>query len=72
MLRFSHPARAARTAPVAVFARCLGLALFGLWAATAQAAEGDPKVPLEKYKLENGLEVILHPDNTVPLAYVSV
>ena len=36
------------------------------------AAEGDPKLTLERYKLDNGLEVILHPDNTVPLAYVSV
>jgi zinc protease len=38
----------------------------------AVAAEGDPKVPLERYRLENGLEVILHPDSSVPLAYVSV
>jgi zinc protease len=38
----------------------------------AGAAEGDPKLQLEKYLLENGLEVILHPDKTVPLAYVSV
>ena len=39
---------------------------------TAQAAEGDPKLTLERYRLDNGLEVILHPDKTVPLAYVSV
>ncbi len=36
------------------------------------AAEGDPKLELERYQLDNGLEVILHPDRTVPLAYVSV
>ena len=36
------------------------------------AAPGDPKLAVEKYNLPNGLEVILHPDNTVPLAYVSV
>jgi zinc protease len=38
----------------------------------AAAAEGDPKLQLERYQLDNGLEVILHPDRTVPLAYVSV
>ena len=36
------------------------------------AAPGDPKLAVEKYTLPNGLEVVLHPDNTVPLAYVSV
>src|SRR4051812_3759268 len=38
----------------------------------ARAADGDPKLPCERYQLPNGLEVILHKDNTVPLAYVSV
>jgi zinc protease len=38
----------------------------------ATAADGDPKLELERYHLDNGLEVILHPDKTVPLAYVSV
>jgi zinc protease len=46
------------------------LLLFG--ADAARAAEGDPSLKVERYKLENGLEVILHPDHTVPLAYVSV
>ncbi len=40
--------------------------------AQVRAADGDPKVPLERYQLDNGLEVILHPDASVPLAYVSV
>jgi zinc protease len=44
----------------------------GLIPGRGVAAEGDPKVALEKYKLDNGLEVILHPDSSVPLAYVSV
>jgi zinc protease len=40
--------------------------------APLRAAEGDPRLELERYLLGNGLEVILHPDRTVPLAYVSV
>jgi predicted Zn-dependent peptidase len=32
----------------------------------------DPQTPFEKYKLDNGLEVILMPDNAAPLAYISV
>jgi zinc protease len=43
-----------------------------LQATLALAAEGDPKVPVERYRLDNGLEVLLHPDRTVPLVYVSV
>jgi zinc protease len=43
-----------------------------LTAGTALAAEGDPKVPMERYLLANGLEVVLHQDRTVPLAYISV
>jgi zinc protease len=36
------------------------------------ASASDPQVPFEKYKLDNGLEVILVQDKAVPLAYVSV
>jgi zinc protease len=36
------------------------------------AADQDPKIPFEKYSLDNGLEVILIQDNTVPLVAVSV
>src|SRR5215217_7613487 len=32
----------------------------------------DPKVPFEKYTLENGMEVILHQDNTAPVVYVGI
>ncbi len=32
----------------------------------------DPEIPFEKYTLDNGLEVILHQDNTVPLVAISV
>ncbi len=41
-------------------------------ATAAQAASTDPKIPFEKYTLDNGLEVILVQDNTVPLVAVSV
>jgi zinc protease len=33
---------------------------------------GVPALPFERYRLDNGLEIILHQDHTVPLAYVSV
>jgi zinc protease len=52
--------------------RTLLFALVCLLPTTSFAAEGDPKLEIEKYKLDNGLEVILMPDSTVPLAYVSV
>ena len=32
----------------------------------------DPKLEFEKYKLDNGLEVILHQDNRVPLVAVNI
>jgi zinc protease len=35
-------------------------------------ADGDPKLEFEKYKLPNGLEVILAPDQSVPLVAVNV
>jgi predicted Zn-dependent peptidase len=33
---------------------------------------GDPKLPFEKYRLANGLEVILSPDPSVPIVSVNV
>jgi zinc protease len=61
-------------ATVANLVKLAGVALAGvlLAAPAARAADGDPKLPCERYQLPNGLEVILHKDNTVPLAYVSV
>ncbi len=38
----------------------------------APAFADDPKIPFEKYKLANGLEVILAPDPSVPLVAVNV
>jgi predicted Zn-dependent peptidase len=35
-------------------------------------ADGDPKITFEKYKLPNGLEVILAPDQHVPLVAINV
>jgi zinc protease len=42
-----------------------------LLAASAAAAQ-DPKVPFKKYQLDNGLEVILIQDKSVPLAVVDL
>jgi predicted Zn-dependent peptidase len=36
------------------------------------AVADDPNIAFERYKLENGMEVILHPDNSVPLVAVNV
>jgi zinc protease len=41
-------------------------------AAAVPAYADDPKIPFEKYKLANGLEVILARDNSVPLVAVDV
>src|SRR5438105_1851136 len=43
-----------------------------LLALTATASAEDPKIAFEKYKLPNGLEVILAPDNSVPIVSVNV
>jgi predicted Zn-dependent peptidase len=48
----------------------LALLLVAAMAATAHA--DDPKIAFEKYKLPNGLEVILAPDNTVPIVAVNI
>src|SRR5438105_827369 len=36
------------------------------------AAQADPKITFERYTLDNGLEVILAPDPSVPLVAVNV
>src|SRR5688572_12941256 len=41
-------------------------------AAAAPAYADDPKLDFEKYKLPNGLEVILAPDTRVPLVSINV
>jgi zinc protease len=41
-------------------------------AASPAGAQGIPKIQFEKYTLANGLEVILHPDRSVPLVTVEV
>jgi zinc protease len=40
--------------------------------ATAAGAQGGPRIEHETYTLPNGLRVILHQDNTVPVAAVNV
>jgi len=48
------------------------LLVAALLCATAPAFADDPKIAFEKYKLANGLEVILAPDPSVPLVAVNV
>ena len=48
------------------------LALAMVCAVAAPAMADDPKIAFEKYKLANGLEVILAPDQSVPLVAVNV
>lgn len=40
--------------------------------ALVAADDSDPKLEIERYTLDNGLEVILHQDNSVPLVAVDV
>src|SRR5688500_8016559 len=47
---------------------CTALSL----AIAAPKSPKDTSLPFEQYKLENGLTVILHQDNRLPLAAVSV
>ncbi|GAC1458583.1 MAG: hypothetical protein PVSMB1_08460 [Gemmatimonadaceae bacterium] len=49
-----------------------GILLFSLLSAVSGVAwaQGIPRIPVEKYTLPNGLEVILHEDHAVPLVAV--
>jgi len=66
---------------VPLLAAFVGAMLLLPSATTAVAARGTvsapsntdvPEIPFERYRLENGLEVILHQDNRVPLVAVDV
>jgi predicted Zn-dependent peptidase len=48
------------------------LVAVALAVAAAPAYADDPKIEFEKYQLPNGLEVILAPDNSVPLVAVNI
>ncbi len=50
----------------------VGAALLAPSPASAQDDAGVPDIPFEKYKLDNGMEIILHQDRSVPLVAVSV
>ena len=50
----------------------LMIATAALVAGRAPALAEDPKLAFERYKLDNGLEVILLPDPAVPLVAVDV
>jgi zinc protease len=66
----------AKMCGVVALAAAVPLALADDGAAKKRApgapAAADPKISFEKYKLENGLEVILAPDSSVPLVAVHV
>ena len=49
-----------------------GALLAGLLPAAALAADLAPELPVERYTLPNGLEVLLHPDARVPLVAVNI
>ncbi len=56
-------------------ARRLGLALLVAALGTAGAAHAqdqDPKISFERYTLPNGIEIILHQDNSVPIVAVDI
>jgi len=56
-----------------ILAACAALAFLALGALGARAQAGsDPKLAFERYRLDNGLEVILHQDRSVPLVAVDV
>jgi zinc protease len=57
-----------RRRPSTVFATLAAMLL----PAAVGVAQGIPRIPLEKYTLGNGLEVILHQDRSVPLVAVQV
>ncbi len=50
----------------------LGAAVFLLAAAQVSAQEKLPPIPFEKYRLDNGLEVILHVDPSLPMVTVNI
>jgi zinc protease len=52
--------------------RTASMALAAVLLTATPAAADDPVVKFERYRLDNGLEVILHRDNRVPLVAVDV
>ncbi len=52
--------------------RLIAPALLALAVPAGTASADDPELPHQRYLLDNGLEVILHQDNTIPLVAVDV
>ncbi len=80
---FAHPTSRARALAAALAASAASLwsaasvspaaaQVPGEVAASAPAPAADPRIEFERYRLANGLEVILAPDPSVPLVAVSV
>ena len=72
MLRRHLLVGAALLALAPLASRALGGDKQGEPAAPPVAAAADPKIPFERYKLANGLEIILSADKSVPLVAVNV
>src|SRR6202158_5660026 len=53
-------------------AGALAISLFPSLQSSLAAAETPPSIPYEKYRLANGLEVILSQDRTLPLVAVDI
>ena len=53
-------------------ALCCTTALASVLAASQTATAADPQIPFERYKLDNGIEIILHQDTSVPIVAVDV
>ncbi|HXU80241.1 MAG TPA: pitrilysin family protein, partial [Polyangia bacterium] len=64
--------RATRVGIPASVSLALAVAFTALLPGSPAGAASTPDIPFEKYQLGNGLEVILHPDSTVPTVHVEV
>lgn len=53
-------------------ARSLLPAVLGLGLVTGATAQGTPPIEYETFTLDNGLQFIVHPDHSVPIAHVQV
>lgn len=54
-----------------IISSCLLVILVG-WLLPVQSQAGDVKIDFEQYTLDNGLDVILHQDNSTPIVAVSI
>lgn len=73
MTRDQAPRVRARRSPTRFLRQLCSAALFALAVGHSPAASAaDPQIPFERYQLDNGIEVILHQDTSVPIVAVDV